>query len=267
MSIKMFVTDMDGTLLNSAKEVTSENKAAIKEIAAKGIVVTIATGRMYPSALPYAKQLDLNVPIITYNGALIRSADGEDLYTGYIPTEDVKDILAFCFEHKWHTHLYSHDELYFCEHTERAKAYEDLSGIKGKIVGQDGLYQHCEAVPKMLVITSGAEESEQVAGILNQKFGEKIFAVRSNPEYVEIVKRGVNKAEAVARLAEKYDIKPEEVMVIGDSDNDLPMMRIAGLSVAMGNANDNVLAYCSKITTDCEHSGVAEAIKKYILQA
>ena len=81
MTVKMFVTDLDGTLLNKEHRISAENKKAVQEAVAAGVVVTIATGRMYESALPYAKELEVDVPIITYNGALIRSVGGRDYYS------------------------------------------------------------------------------------------------------------------------------------------------------------------------------------------
>ncbi|WP_110955384.1 Cof-type HAD-IIB family hydrolase [Anaerosinus massiliensis] len=264
MTVKLFVTDLDGTLLNKNHEVSEENKTAIREIAAKGITVTIATGRMYASTLPYAKQLGVDAPIITYNGALIKTVSGEVLFERYLDPAVVAEIYDYCKEQGWYIQSYADDVLYFREHDEKAKSYEFLAGLKGVALG-DKLYEVIDKVPKMLIITKDGAESDAVVASLRERFKNSIFATKSNPEYVEIVNPNVNKAVALDILMKKLHLTKEEVMAIGDSDNDLPILKTAGFSIAMGNARDHVKAIVSAVTTDCEHSGVAAAIHQYIL--
>lgn len=264
MTIKLFVTDLDGTLLNKNHEVSEENKSAIREIVAKGVTATIATGRMYSSALPYAKQLEVDVPIITYNGALIKSVSGEVIFESYLDPKIVSEIYEFCVAHGWYIQAYADDVLYFKDHDARAKSYETLAGLKGVALG-DKLYEVTEKVPKMLIITDNEAETDAIVPVLQAYFKDRIFATKSNPDYIEIVNPSVNKSAALDLLIEKLHLTKDEVLAIGDSNNDLPMLKTAGFSVAMGNARDHVKAVVSAVTTDCEHSGVAAAIHKYIL--
>jgi Cof subfamily protein (haloacid dehalogenase superfamily) len=264
MAIKLFVTDLDGTLLNKKHEVSEENKAAIREIVAKGVTATIATGRMYSSALPYAKQLEVDVPIITYNGAMIKSVSGEVIFESYLDPKIVSEIYEFCVEHGWYIQAYADDVLYFKDHDAKAKSYEVLAGLNGVALG-DKLYEVTEKIPKMLIITDNEAETDAIVPVLQAHFKDRIFATKSNPDYIEIVNPSVNKSAALDLLIEKLHLTKDEVLAIGDSNNDLPMLKTAGFSVAMGNARDNVKAVVSAVTTDCEHSGVAAAIHKYIL--
>ena len=265
MTIKLFVTDLDGTLLNKKHEVSEENKAAIREIVAKGVTATIATGRMYASALPYAKQLEVDVPIITYNGALIKSVSGEVIFESYLDSKIVTEIYEFCAEHNWYIQAYADDVLYFKEHDKTAKSYEALAGLNGVALG-DKLYEITEKIPKMLIITENEAETDAIVPVLQARFKDRIFATKSNPDYIEIVNPSVNKSAALDVLIEKLHLTKKEVLAIGDSNNDLPMLKTAGFSVAMGNAREHVKAVVSAVTTDCEHSGVAAAIHKYILK-
>ena len=143
MAVKMFVTDLDGTLLNKEHRISDGNKKAVQEAVDAGVVVTIATGRMYESALPYARELGVDVPIITYNGALIRSAAGKEYFSSYLAEQDCRDILDFCTEMGWYVQLYSDGVLYFAEETPEAQAYEAAAGVRGRSVGRQGL---CERV-------------------------------------------------------------------------------------------------------------------------
>lgn len=265
MSIKLFVMDMDGTLLDEAYQITEDNKLAIKKLADKGITATIATGRMYVSALPYAKQLGVDVPIITYNGALIKSVSGKVYFEKYLPTDVVKDVYDFCISNNWYVHTYADDKLYFREYAEKAKLYEKLAGIKGHYVG-DAITNIVDKIPKMLVITSGIEETTKVVKLLQERLGDRAFVARSNDDYIEIVNPDVNKAKALDILLKQLDISREETVAIGDSQNDLPMLKTAGMSIAMGNARAEIQQAADFVTEDNAHSGLARAIEKYVLK-
>jgi HAD-superfamily hydrolase, subfamily IIB len=266
MAIKLFVTDLDGTLLDENHMVSDENRAAVQAAAAQGVTVTIATGRMYASALPYARQLGVDVPIITYNGALIKSVSGEVLFESYLEPKAVTAVLDYCRKAQWFVQLHRGDNLYFREYTDKAVEYEARAGLKGEVCGE-GVYDRTEGVAKMIIISDTEAQSDEVVREINRDFAGCVFAVKSLPLYVEILRPGVNKATALERLLEKMALTRGEVMAIGDSNNDLPMLLAAGCSVAMGNANDDVKAVCDYVTADYKNSGVAKAIRDYVLQA
>ena len=136
MAIKLVISDLDGTLLDRDHQISEANKLAIFEAVQSGVTVTIATGRMYPSALPYAKQLGVDVPIITYNGAVIKSVSGEILYEQCLDTGVAQEIITLCQENDWYIQTIDDDNLYFKEHNEKAKYYESVAGIKGHAVGK-----------------------------------------------------------------------------------------------------------------------------------
>ena len=115
MAIKLFVTDLDGTLLRSGSPVSHGNVAAVQRAVRAGVTVTIATGRMFRAAMPVAQQLGVDVPIITYNGALIKRVSGEVLYQSCLPQETVREVARFCRAQGWYVQLYSNDELYYVE--------------------------------------------------------------------------------------------------------------------------------------------------------
>ena len=265
MSVKLFVTDLDGTLLPSGHEVSPANIKAAQAAVKAGVTVTIATGRMYKAALPVAKALGVDVPIITYNGALIKTVGGEVLYSNYLEPELVCRIVDYCREKGWYLQTYSHDELYFAEYDERAREYEASQKIKGHVVGWDGLKEHTEAACKMLSITDCSEETDARIAELVEHFGNVLSPVRSNAKYAEIINPGVTKAAGVRNLAERLGIAMADTMAIGDANNALPMLRAAGQAIAMGNAVPEVKEVCDYETTDCESDGFAEAIYRYVL--
>ncbi|WP_270400674.1 Cof-type HAD-IIB family hydrolase [Mitsuokella multacida] len=265
MSVKLFVTDLDGTLLPSGKDVPHENIEAVQEAVRAGVIVTIATGRMYRAALPVAEALGVDVPIITYNGALIKSTQGKVYHTSYLKPEVIRQVVDFCQEQGWYLQSYSRDELWVPVHDEHAQHYEQEQKVTGHVVGWDGLREQTQEVCKLLTISEDGEETNRRLAILNERFGAEIVAMQSNARYGEIVNPGVSKAEGIRRLADKLGIAIEDTMAIGDSYNDLPMLKAAGHSVAMGNAVPEVKEVCDYETGRCEDFGFAQAIRKLVL--
>lgn len=267
MNVKLFVTDLDGTLLVTGKEVSDENIRAVREAVAQGVVVTIATGRMYKASLPIAKTLGVDVPIITYNGALIKSVQGEVLYANFLPEEYTLEILEFCRLRKWHLQFYSDDELYYAEKNAFSEGYEKTQKILGREVGWEGLKAHTDQLTKLLLISKTLEETRERIEILRKEFGDRVAIMSSNPYYTEITNPGVSKAAGIARLAEILGIDMSDTMSIGDAENDLSMLKATGKSVAMGNAVPQVKEICDYVTGVCEEDGFAEAVRKYVLRS
>lgn len=266
MAVKLFVTDLDGTLLPSGREVSPGNIQAVQEAAARGIVVTIATGRMYQAALPIAHSLGVDVPIITYNGALIKSVGGEVFYTSFLPPRVVLEVLEFTRLRGWHLQLYSDDELYYAEANAFSDRYEAAQKVKGHALGQEGMKRYTSGVTKLLLVSESLEVTNERMGILQEAFGEEVAVARSNPHYLEILNPGVSKAAGIRRLAKTMGIDMKDTMSIGDADNDLPMLRATGKSIAMGNAAPEVKEACDYVTGDCLEDGFAEAVRRYVLE-
>lgn len=265
MAIKLFATDLDGTLLNEAKQVTEKTKQAFKEMAQAGVIPTIATGRMYDASCRYAEQLEMDVPIITYNGALIKSVSGKVYYEGFLEPALVTEIYEYCHKHNYYFQSYQDDKLYFEVYNQKSVDYENSIGVKGICLGKD-VEKLTTGIPKILIITDSNDESDEVAKLFNEDFAGRAHAAKSQATYVEIMAPNVNKASGLRRLAEKLGFSMNEVMAIGDANNDVPMLKEAGFSAVMGSAKDDVKACGDVVVADCEHDGVAEAIYKYVLK-
>lgn len=264
MNVKLFVSDIDGTLLVPGKKISARNIDAVKRMADAGITVTIATGRMYRAALPIAKELGVNVPIITYNGALIKSVDGEIIHAEYLPEDIVVELVNFYEKRGWYLQNYSEDNLYYPAYNDYAKFYETSQKVQGTAIGWDAMKMKTSHVCKLLSIADNLDETLRRIAELKNFFGDKIEVTKSTPIFTEIICPGVSKASAVKILAKKLGIDRAEVMAIGDSDNDLPMLLAAGTSVAMGNGTDEVKNSCDIVTGLCEDDGFAQAVDKFI---
>ncbi|MDQ0202693.1 Cof-type HAD-IIB family hydrolase [Pectinatus haikarae] len=275
MKIKLFATDLDGTLLDSNDKISQKNIAAIKEAVNAGTIVTFATGRMYSSAVQYARQTGIDVPLITYNGALIKSTSGKVYSEQYINPLAVQEFVAYCEHKQWYLQVNSNDALFFPVYLERSADYERSTGIKGETVGWQELGRKNENVAKMLLVTAEygkqdveekIQEENSMIYELTQKFAGKVMLVKSKRGLIEVINPAVSKANALYILAKQFGFGIDEVMAIGDANNDLPMLEAAGKSVAMGNAADNIKSVCDYLVGTNDNDGVAEAIYKYILK-
>ncbi len=265
MAVKLFVTDLDGTLLPAGTKVSERNIKAVQDAVKAGITVTIATGRMFRAALPVAEALGVNVPIITYNGALIKTVDGEVIHSVYLDEQLILDVVDFFEARGWYLQSYSNDKLNYTEQSFYSDLYEEAQKIKGHAVGWEGLRQYTENVAKLLSVTKEPEETGKRVDEIGKAFKGRLDVVSSNPLYVEMVPIGISKASAIKYLADKMGIGQDEIMAIGDSNNDLPMLKTAGKSIAMGNAIPEVKEACDYLTGTWEEDGFADAVYRYAL--
>ena len=265
MAVKLFVSDLDGTMLPSGDIVSSENIAAVQCAVRAGVTVTIATGRMFEAALPVAEALGVDVPIIAYNGALIKSPSGRIYEEHAIDPMLARDIITFAQARGWYIQSYSGGVLRYAVTCEESRFYEDSQKITGKAVGRDGMLAYVTGNCKLLLVTEGRAVSEARAQMLMDAFGAHIGVTRSADRLVEIVVKGVSKASALTALAAKLGITADETMAIGDAYNDLPLLKAAGKSVAMGNAFPEVKEEADYETLSCTENGLAAAIYTYVL--
>lgn len=264
MAIRLLAVDLDDTLLNEKSEVSAANKEAIQEAVRRGVIVTIATGRMFESAQKIAKEIGIDAALIAYNGALVQTAVSEEVLMKQCLDEDAAQAVLDLFREKgWYIQLYRGDKLYVDTVTDDTRDYEDRVKTKAVAIG-DALYADPKNILKMLAIND-AEKLDFVEQTVQSAFRGKVFAPRSRPRLLEIVNAKVNKGEALRFVAERFGVKREEVMAIGDSNNDIAMLEYAGVGVAMENASERVKEVADVMTKSNKEDGVAAAIKEYIL--
>lgn len=263
MGIKLIASDMDDTLLNSDCQISARNAAAIKAAVAAGKIFLIATGRMYVSAQPYAERLGLDVPLVTYNGALVKgSLSGEVFYEHKMKLETANEVLAYCKEKGYYLQLYVGDSIYIRQQNDCSRMYTKISGIPTTEIGE-ALY-HTDAAPYKILVMTKAEEFSEVWQQFAQRFAGKLDVTSSKDNFLELMEPGVNKWEAVKSVAASYGVQPQEVMCIGDSNNDIRMIANAGIGVAVANAKDSVKKQAKIITASNNDDGVAMVIESIL---
>lgn len=267
--IKLIAIDLDGTLLNSAGKVSEANRQALKLAQEKGAKVVLCTGRPYQYMKHLIDDLGLNQPddyIITFNGGQIQKAQTGEVVKAYTLSKD--DLLvwqAVCRElnlplnaidakevYEPNEALSTYPSLYLLERPQLASSKQDFASFDSK-----------HLFNKFVISTEVTYLDQQTAKI-KEDVTNKYSTFKSNANLFEIVAKGVSKGNIVSVLADYLNIPLSQVMAIGDQENDMSMIEVAGVGVAMGNAIDCVKEVADYVTATQNEDGVAQAINQFV---
>ena len=261
--IRLIAMDLDGTLVKGEQGVTPRVRRAIDDVRAAGIEITIATGRMFRSARRFATDLQVTLPIICYQGSLVRDpVTGVTHQHEVLPAGPAQAAVEFARQQGLHVNAYIDDELYMEADTPEGRFYAASSNVPITFV--DDLAVAVTAGSTKLVFVMDEDRVLDAVADMDGRFGPAVQATRSHPRFAEVVRRDVNKGTALARVASVADVLLEQTMGIGDNLNDLDLVRAAGIGVAMGDGDPQVLAAADWITGSYEDDGVAQAIERLL---
>ena len=263
---KLIAIDIDDTLINDDKEVTPATQQALEQAVAKGVVVTLATGRAYASAQAIARQTGLNVPIITYQGSLIKNLmDEKVLYERYVPKEAARKLFEYCIRRNLHLQTYIDDKLYAREENQKLIDYTNLNRTRYYIEPDfEKLVE--QPTPKMLIIDE-PDFLDEIAPELRELLGQGVHITKSKPNFLEIMHEEGTKGHALKFLAGHFGCDLSQTIAIGDSWNDHEMLEAAGLGVAMGNAIPALKEIADYVTLSNNEDGVKHVIDKFVLRS
>ena len=261
---RLLALDLDGTLIGESPEISARSAQAVQEAARRGVKVTLATGRTYRAAKPYAEQLGIVTPLICCQGAQIRDpVTGEVISETGIDREIALEVLRYARDNGYHANACADDEIYMAELTPEGKFYSERAKIEPNIVGD--LTEWLDRDVLKLVIVTDEPTTLKIVEELSEGFGERLYVTRSFPNYAETINPNVSKGKALKYLAKRLDIPLENVMAIGDDLNDIDMVATAGLGVAMRNSAPEVISNARFVTGTVEEDGAAAAIERFIL--
>lgn len=269
MKYKLLVLDVDGTLLNDAKEISKRTLATLRKVQQMGVRIMLASGRPTYGLLPLAKQLELGTYegfILSYNGGQIISAKtGEVIFEKRISPEMLPYLEKKANKNGFAILTYDENRV-VANDTDNEHVRQEAE-INGMVTDrQEEFSIAVDFAPCKVMLVSDNEEAlvgleehwrRRLAGVLD------VF--RSEPYFLEVVGCSVDKANSLAALMSRLDIQTDEVMALGDGVCDVTMLQMAGLGVAMGNAPDSVKRCADFITLSNNEDGVAVAVEKAIL--
>ncbi len=257
---KLVAIDLDETLLGPDHLISARNAEAIRKIREMGVKVCIASGRMHESTLPYANVLDLDTPIISYNGAMVKNFRTSEVWQHTpLAAEPAQVVMDFCEQKHLQLNSYYNDHLYSQEETDWLRLYLSRTGSPWEI--RPNFYEFLRGVsPTKLLIVDTPEYTNSLVPYFKERFGETVYVVKTTDEYLEFISPLASKARALEFVAEKYGILQSETAAFGDSYNDIPMVEWAGLGVAVGNAKPAVIAVANKVVLRSAEDGVGIAL-------
>lgn len=262
----LIVSDFDGTLRRTEGGVSEGNARAVRDFLAAGGKFALCTGRMPSSILPYARELTPDGLAAAYQGAIVFDVGtGRRLRDVRIPNAEAVAVVRAFQENGRHVHVYDGDDFYVNKADEYLGFYERVCGVKGIVtpadiaseIGRRGICPH-----KILVMCA-AEERDGIYAFAAEKFGKRFYVTTSTENLVELTMPGCDKGDALAAFADYYGIPVENTVAVGDNINDLPMIRRAGLGVAVANGDAALRAEAGFVTRSCDEDGVAYVIRKY----
>ena len=274
-NIRLLVLDIDGTIAGKSNDVTAQVKAAIAAVQRQGVQVAIATGRMYCSAVRFHQAVQSPLPVMSYQGALIKDPVSGQVYR-HTPLSRqhtlalLSDLAALEAAEKLSIHLYINDQLHVREILTDTREYAERSGIKPIPVGDLATYlqqQSAIETTKLLALSSDPAVITALLSRLKQQYTPaELYLTQSVATFFEATHPLSNKGAAVQYLAEELlGLKPEQVMTVGDNFNDYEMIRYAGVGVAMGDAPNGVKAIADWVAPSVEEDGVVSAIERFVL--
>ncbi|MGM0140166.1 hypothetical protein IGI65_002645 [Enterococcus sp. DIV0755b] len=261
VAVKVVVSDVDGTILNSHHQISQRLKEAIRKIAEKNIPFVLASARSPEGMKQISQKLAVtNSPLAAFNGALVIRQD-QIIYSQPVEKEDVKKILA-ALKVQFPTiavNLYSANEWYVDRMNQYVKLESEITQIT-PIVKDLDLLIDTRPVHKLLLIGAVAEITAAKDFLAQEVTTSALYLSKDN--YLEVTHRTVSKESALQAIAQYYNITTKEIMTFGDNYNDIPMLVAAGVGVAMNNAPLEVKKVADRITKSNDEDGVAHILEE-----
>lgn len=266
MTIKLLALDLDGTLVANLNSISPRVKNAVNTAMENGVQVVLATGRPFASTRQYAKKLNVTTPLICYQGALVQAPNSRKPLLAHTISADLsRRMIKFARKQKLHMVLFTANALYselpsdLMRHT-FGRSGSDLIVVNSLLNTLFGA-----ELPLKFLFIQPKEAREATEALLTAEFGDVLHITSSLDIIVEATLPHVSKGDALKFLAGHFDIPLSHTMAIGDHDNDISLLRTAGLGVAMGNASPGAKAVADVIAPPLKEDGAAWAIERYVL--
>nr|MBQ8253070.1 HAD family phosphatase [Lachnospiraceae bacterium] len=265
---KILVLDIDGTLTNSQKEITPQTKAGIINIMERGHKVILASGRPTPGMRRYSDELELEKYggyLLSFNGGrIINCKTGEIVYQKILPSNVIAGLYKFAVKNNLGIVTYLGDNIIVGTRMDEYIELESrINGMPCKKV--QNFPQYKEYSLNKCLMTAPPEKAQQYEKQLQEMYGDVLSIYRSEPFFIEIMPKNVDKARSLDRMLETVGLTRENTICCGDGFNDMTMIQYAGVGVAMANAQEEVKKSADFITDSNDDDGIVTVIDKFIL--
>ena len=264
---KLIALDLDGTLLNSEKQIAPFTKRVLERLRAKGIQFTIATGRILPAVKLYADELEIDIPLIMSNGSILQTRQGILANQTCLPPDVTRTAIEVSKQEQCDLIFYICDNIYFQKLTDNMRpvygnSYEGMHEIGSWDIIADKLP---EANKGVIIDTTDEANLIRLEPILQQALDGRAATLRTSPVLLEVQPIGVTKAKGLRMLADALGIKMQQIIAFGDYDNDAEMLAAAGLGIAVGDATLACLASADLVVASSDEDGPAHFLEENFL--
>jgi len=264
MKYKLIAADMDGTLLNDESVITERTKISIQKAVETGTLFVAATGRPMCGVENMNSLFDEDIPFITFNGAMVIMGKSKKiLFNKSLEPNHVKEIYTLGTNRNIPVVLWIGEQLWVSLECEATSDYQKITGADMNIISDINELK-VRGVTKMLWMDT-PDNIAQFQSEMNEHFKGAVNCHISRPVFLEFVNAQADKGRAMAEIGKVYGIDKNEMIAVGDSYNDISMLKYAGLGIAMENAPDDIKTICRHVTLSNNDDGVAAVIEKYIL--
>jgi len=269
LPIRLIAIDLDGTLLDDNSDIPPENIVALRQAHAAGVTVAIASGRMPPLIDPIQDRLAIDMPLIAYNGSRVvgTRAEGRPIIYDRPLAPDVAAFIVDFSKREGHLlNYFLDDRLYGEADGERSRWMAYYVARTGAEYTITDLARFDGRAPNKVILIAETPVRDRLYEYFCKELGARAEVVKTVPEFIEFMDPGVNKGVALPMLAQHCGVSTQEILAIGDQDNDIAMLEAAGIGIAVANANDNVKEAANNVTRRSNNDGgVAEAVRKIVL--
>ncbi len=266
MDYKIVALDIDGTLVNSKKEITDATRDILIKIQEEGCKVAIATGRPFKGAVEQAEKLKLSKYggyLMCYNGGLIMDCkENKEVFSRNLPNEYIPEICEGLKGLDITVNTYYKDEIIASNSINKYTEIEPAI-VKMNLRYVEDFVNFVTFPINKCLLTGEPEEIAKLEPVFKEKFSGRLDVFKSEPFFLELVPKGVNKGEAITKLAEINNVDISQTMSFGDGFNDIELIKTAGMGIAMANACKEVLDAADYVTLSNDMDGIAAAIEKF----
>lgn len=262
--LRLFISDIDGTLTRSDKTISPAVIDAVHRLDAAGVPFTIISARPPSGLFWIAKALGLTRPIGAYNGGTIVEPDGTVVFAEHVPADAVRQVLALIDRPDVTIWLF-HKGRWISQRPNDTYDDRERRSVSQEPTYDANLEAYADSVDKIVAVSDDHAMLADLEAVVERAVGDRATVGRSQLYYLDITAPKANKGDGVLALARAFGVSVEQVAVIGDQRNDMPMFREAGLSIAMGQGPEEVRAAATHVTGSNDEDGVAQAIDSILL--
>lgn len=266
-NIKLIVVDLDGTLLNDEHKVSKRNKEAIQKAIEQGVKVILATGKTRTSTESVIAALNLDTPGVFVQGLILYNADGSVRQEHTLDSEAARKVIQYAETKGFDVIAYSGNRLVTKTLTDSVKKITDFGEPTPEAIGSLINHVHTLKVHKLIIVGGNQRQLKALRWQLDQQLGGSVaFTDGGVLTSLEVLPKGASKGQGVKTLLRQLAAKPENVMAIGDAENDVSLLEAVGFGVAVANASEKTKAVAVEVVSSNNDDGVAEAIERFVLQ-